>query len=227
MANQRMLNTRLWRDSYIAKLTKDEKLVFLYLLSNPDANLSGIYEIPLKQICIDIDINEEQLLTIFNKLEHDEKVCYYGGWVIIRNAIKHQNTSNSKIRAGIDRELSNLNEALMSHKWVIDVLSELNITKLNITKYNIIKRNDETSEQAEIIFECQYFKVSKNKVLEFKIAFPYIDIMNEFNKMKLWLDANPTKHKSNYGKFILNWLSRSHQPKQKEFKDYDYMGDII
>ena len=35
MAKQRYINTKFWRDSYIEDLDPIEKLLFLYLLSNP------------------------------------------------------------------------------------------------------------------------------------------------------------------------------------------------
>ena len=41
-------------------------------------------------------------------------------------------------------------------------------------------------------------------------AYPACDIQIELNKMVVWVQSNPTKgHKSNWRKFITNWLSRS------------------
>ena len=41
-------------------------------------------------------------------------------------------------------------------------------------------------------------------------AYPAVDIPIELSKMVAWIQANPTKgHKSNWRKFITNWLSRS------------------
>jgi len=40
-------------------------------------------------------------------------------------------------------------------------------------------------------------------------AYPACDVHAELRKMGEWLKANPTKKKSNYRRFITNWLSRT------------------
>jgi hypothetical protein len=49
----RSVNTRFWEDPFVEELTPSEKLLFLYLLTNPLANLLGIYEITIKRISYD------------------------------------------------------------------------------------------------------------------------------------------------------------------------------
>jgi hypothetical protein len=40
-------------------------------------------------------------------------------------------------------------------------------------------------------------------------AYPAVDLNSELNAMSAWLVANPKNRKSNYEKFIVNWLKRS------------------
>lgn len=44
---RRMICTKFWTDSKVRQLTPIEKLVFLYLITNPHAHLSGLYYLPL------------------------------------------------------------------------------------------------------------------------------------------------------------------------------------
>jgi len=37
---QRVINDSFWTDPYIEELTSDEKLIFLYLISNPLCNIA-------------------------------------------------------------------------------------------------------------------------------------------------------------------------------------------
>ncbi len=53
LAKQRIVNTKFWDDSYITRLTPTEKLLFLYLITNPLTNISGVYELPLKRVAFD------------------------------------------------------------------------------------------------------------------------------------------------------------------------------
>ena len=100
MAKQRYINTKFWRDSYIEDLDPIEKLLFLYLLSNPDTNISGIYEIPLKIIAVDTGIEKSMVKKLLDRFEQDEKIMYRDGWVAFKNFTLHQ-TINPKINTCI------------------------------------------------------------------------------------------------------------------------------
>jgi hypothetical protein len=105
MAKQRMVNTRFWIDSYVSTLDPIERLVFLYLLTNSNTNICGIYEIPIRRIAFDIGIDTQVAQTIMGRLERDGKIMYRDGWVAIKNFIKHQ-AINPKVQAGINYELA-------------------------------------------------------------------------------------------------------------------------
>ena len=42
-------------------------------------------------------------------------------------------------------------------------------------------------------------------------AYPALDLNSQLNRADEWLKANPTKQKSNYYRFIVNWLSRAQE----------------
>ncbi len=104
MAKQRIINTKFWDDSYIAGLSPLEKLVFLYLLTNPLTNISGVYELPLKRAAFDVGISGEEIETIFGRFEADGKITRHSGWIGVTNFVKYQ-TLNPKIKVGILQEL--------------------------------------------------------------------------------------------------------------------------
>ncbi len=104
MAKQRIVNTKFWDDSYITGLTPTEKLLFLYLLTNPLTNISGVYELPAKRVAFDTGISADKAVAIFRKLEQDGKLVAANGWVGIVNFIRHQ-TLNPKVKQGILLEL--------------------------------------------------------------------------------------------------------------------------
>ena len=105
MAKQRMVNTKFWDDSYIMSLSSTEKLLFLYLLTNPLTNISGVYELPLSRIVFDTGIRKWEIIAILKKFEASGRVIYQNGWIGMKNWIRHQNLRNSKIWQGIHSEL--------------------------------------------------------------------------------------------------------------------------
>ncbi len=104
VAKQRIVNTKFWDDSYIAGLSPLEKLVFLYLITNPLTNISGVYELPLKRAAFDIGMSGKDIEVVFKKFETDGKLARFGSWVGVVNFVKHQ-TLNPKIKIGILQEL--------------------------------------------------------------------------------------------------------------------------
>ena len=63
----RSVNTKFWDDPFIEDLPPTEKLLFLYLLTNPLANLLGIYEITVKRISYDTGLSREAVLSGLKK----------------------------------------------------------------------------------------------------------------------------------------------------------------
>ena len=55
------------------------------------------------------------------------------------------------------------------------------------------------------------YDVPLAKIESWREAYPAVDIEQELQKMRVWLDGNPTKRKTRRGieRFIVNWLSRS------------------
>jgi len=85
------------------------------------------------------------------------------------------------------------------------------------------------SEGIDFDFQTRKFlNITIEDKAGWKDAFPAVDVEQELRKMREWLLANPTKKKSNYRKFITNWLSReqdkggtksSHEDKRKKALD--------
>ncbi len=143
MSKQRMINTKFWDDNYIIQLDSTEKLLFLYFLSNPLTNISGVYEIPLRRISFDTGLDKDMVEKILLRFERDNKIYYRSGWIGIKNFIKHQNARAPGVMIGVERELESAPNEL---KTLIEsqteglnppptlVPSVLNLTKLNLTK---------------------------------------------------------------------------------------------
>lgn len=111
MASERLIKTKFWTDSYIVTLAPNEKLLFLYFLTNPLTNISGVYEITMKQVVFDTQLNEKFIYEALKKFEKDKKVIYKNNWIRVVNFVKNQNFSRSdSVVLGIKRELEKIPE---------------------------------------------------------------------------------------------------------------------
>lgn len=91
----RSVNTHFWDDNYIITLDPIEKLLFLYLITNPLTTIAGIYEIALRRIAFDTGIEAEMVLKILKRFEEADKVTYREGWIFLHNFFKNQNLSDT------------------------------------------------------------------------------------------------------------------------------------
>ena len=123
MAKQRYINTKFWDDEYVIRLDPIEKLLFLYLLTNPLTNIAGIYEISLRRIAFDTGVDETAIKNIFKRFAKEKRIYYLPscGWVVIANFPKHQDWQKKpKIRTGIEIILSQVPHTVLKS---IDTLS--------------------------------------------------------------------------------------------------------
>jgi hypothetical protein len=110
MSKLRSVNTHFWNDNYVVNLDPIEKLLFLYLLTNDQTNMLGIYELPLRRIAFDTGIDKDMIVKVFKRFEGSEKVKYIDGYVVLQKFIKHQsynkNMETSAIQAWNNLPLS-------------------------------------------------------------------------------------------------------------------------
>ena len=120
MAKKRLVDTKFWTDSFVLnELDPIEKLIYLYLITNPYTSICGIYELPLKVMAVETGLDKEHLeKVIIPRLESSGKICYRDGWIAIKNFIKNQNQGSKDVKLGIARELEKAPESLRT--WIND-----------------------------------------------------------------------------------------------------------
>ena len=113
MSKLRSVDTVFWTDPYIQDCTPDEKLIFLYFLTNPLTNLAGVYEISKKQIAFDTDLPTDEVGKAIEKFISDRKALYVDGFIILPNHSKHQKL-NESMRINIERVIKSLPDSVRS-----------------------------------------------------------------------------------------------------------------
>lgn len=90
MGTLRSVNTEFWDDEYVEELPRDGKFLFLYLLTNPLANIAGAYKISRKKIRQHTEFTDAELDALLKRFESDGKVIYRDGWMFLPNFLKNQ-----------------------------------------------------------------------------------------------------------------------------------------
>lgn len=72
----RSIQTNYWRDSWIIELSSEHKYFYLYLLTNNNLTQCGVYEISLKQMECETNLDKERLLELLAFFESNKKIKY-------------------------------------------------------------------------------------------------------------------------------------------------------
>lgn len=254
MSRQRYLDTKFWDDTYIVSLDPIEKLIFIYLLTNPLTNICGIYETSLRRIGFDTGIEQAMVLNILKRFERDDKVKYQKGYIALKNFTKYQ-ADNEKINKGI---ISLLKESPIELiKWAnidfkrlgvkkdslyIGHIYDLNYVNDNVNdnvnvKSDILSSTDKKEKEKRVVqFNYQkgeWENITKEYMVELKAIYPDPNMRKEFHLMKNWLIKHADKPKKNFPKFITNWLDKAVEDQKvimadnnNEFPESNTMVDL-
>lgn len=78
MAKYRMVRVDFWSNPIVLEeMTPEEKYFYLYLLTNPETNQSGIYKITKKQMAYDLGYSIERVHSLINRFSEHHKLIRY------------------------------------------------------------------------------------------------------------------------------------------------------
>lgn len=168
MSKQRVVKDEIWDDEWFYDLDPSEKLIWLFLLTNPRSNIAGIYKINTRWIANLTGFDKDIVKTILNRFVDDGKIVYEDDWIALINFYKHLAYKNPSIALGIKRLGSEMTDCPQTVYSVY--LTLLNSTLLNngeskdsptnkkdmaLKKYNENQHSDDTptvdADSGEII----------------------------------------------------------------------------
>lgn len=107
--SQRYVKDEFWTDPYVEHLDPSEKLLFLYLLTNPLCNCAGIFEISNSRIAYETGFDKSMVDKIIGRFIKDGKIIRQRDWIVMVNFVKNQ-ANNPSIIQGVQRILDSLPE---------------------------------------------------------------------------------------------------------------------
>jgi hypothetical protein len=120
MSTHRYIATSFWDDEWVQTLDPSEKLLYLYLMTNPLTNIAGIYKITEKRISFDSGFNMDTIHGIIAKFAKAGKAYRMGEYIVLPSWPKHQKwESKDDIFKGIVKVLNSLTDnELIFISWI-------------------------------------------------------------------------------------------------------------
>ena len=163
MAKYRQIYTQFWSDSFILELTTEEKLFYLYLISNSKTTQSGIFELSNKIIAIETGIDVETVEKLINKFCEYNKILYCKDTkeIMVLNWMKYNVPNNINAIKCVHNELIKV-----KHKGFLEILfkkcqaAQLDIEKI-FEDITINKSFDNDFVKIEEIDESSEYHIYK------------------------------------------------------------------
>ena len=112
---QTYISTAFWDDDWIGTLDPSEKLFYLYLITNSNNNIIGLYKLPKRKICFDTGFSVETTNLLISRFESEyKKIIYIDDHVFLKNMVKNQALNSPKLVEGMRRLVSDLNDKFKS-----------------------------------------------------------------------------------------------------------------
>ena len=173
----RSVNTRFWDDTFISELSPNEKLLFLYLITNPLTNLLGIYEITIKRISFDTGLKIDTIRKGLERFKKDKRVYFVDGFIILSNFLKNQRL-NANMKIGITKIFNQLPNKLRDSILMNDSKGLLNDYQ---TIWNVmLKYEIEIEDEIEVEKETESELEKKKEILEPSLHSVLKEIFLEF-----------------------------------------------
>ncbi|HOD55438.1 MAG TPA: DNA replication protein DnaD, partial [Candidatus Cloacimonadota bacterium] len=107
------ISCSFWDDDWVNELDPSEKLFYLYLITNTNNNLIGIYKMPKKKIRFDTGFSSEVVTLLLDRFENQYKKIYYiDDHIFLKNMVKNQALNSPKLVLGMKNTINSLPEKL-------------------------------------------------------------------------------------------------------------------
>lgn len=237
MPRKRTIEPDFFLDENLGKLHPLTRILFvgLWCLADREGRLQNRPEKIKVQI---LPYDKHDIEKSLEDLEESGHIIKYqienDNLIQIKNFKKHQRPhhteKNSELPAlngylTVNSPLNNgyltVNSPLLNGELTVNSPSRDNIYN-NIYNNRVRVNNKITTARnkiEKIDFDpgrCNFVNLSTERIKIYQEKFPAINVKREIKKMESWLMDNPKNRKSNYGRFITNWLSRT-QDKASRF----------
>jgi hypothetical protein len=205
----RIVHTKIWEDDWFRELSKPAGWLFMYLITNPRINLSGMYQISLAALLFGTRFEEKEIDVLKTELAQKGKVFFYRDWVYVVNAKKYGGYFGKLCEQGISKELQEVPDEIkkcflegkcdtpsIPHTRVLKV-QEIRNNKLEIRnkkkKAEKIEKKPEADisylenlPEADIAYFTDEFEATKGQVI--KKAKEMLDWLRSKGKEKEYKD---------------------------------------
>ena len=206
MAIFRKVHTSFWSDSFVSELDNDQKLFYLYLMTNERTRQCGVYEITKKQISFDLGYSIDKVSKLLAYFISKKKIKYNDktNELALGNWLKYNNSTSPKVQSCINQEFKLVKDTvLIEYVKSMDTQSQeeqeeeeekepeeevykkFKHLSITVNEFNKLVENGYTKEEVDqILNKIENFKNNKKYVSLYLTAIDWLKNEREWSNGK-------------------------------------------
>lgn len=206
MANTRIVKTGIYDDEFIFDLPPLAKLLYVFLITNKNTEISGFYAMTLNEIEFYTKIGKDDLKKLFPLLE--PKIYYTENWVIISKYDKHQNFANNTT---VQRRIENYKLRVPDHilNYRKDKSEIINHKSEAMDSLSIVyPKKAKTSQEKQIFGEFKQVRLTVDEHVQLVDKLGKTQAEEMIEQLDQYVASKGKKYKSHYAT-ILTWARKN------------------
>jgi len=118
MAEYRQVHTRIWHDDWFVELSPNDKLIFIYLFTNENSNLAGIYKLSMRHANLETGLDTDAILGAMKRFEADGKVMYRDGYIWVKNLRRYNASRSPTTKIAITSILTGIPDCSIKREYI-------------------------------------------------------------------------------------------------------------
>ena len=211
MSKLRSLSTAFWSDPFVEDLTPQQKLLFIYLITNEKTNMLGIYENSIRKISFETGIKKDDIEKALKEFERLGKVKYSNNYVVLVNYMKHQNYNTNMKKSAIDI-YNKLPNHLKGNTLSVSKDNPIEGFKSLLNHYGMVRKVEyEYEYEYEAERELEELKNNKPPVFNFRKSL--IELGADKDLASDWIKVRKTKKATNSKTALNGFISQLEKSK--------------
>ena len=203
----RIIHTKIWQDEWFCSLPRASRFIFIYLISCPQNNICGIFELPDRQIVFDTGVTREELEQA--KKDLAGRVIFMLGWVKLIHSDKYNNyVTNDKMQVALQKELNIIPEEIKNNMNEYDTSIDTSIYTPNNHK-SIIINNKSVNTLGSI--DCLTKEVCGEIATQYNVS--QRNVQNLAEDLRLYCESKGKRY-ANYKSALQGWVRRAVEVKK-------------
>lgn len=214
------------------QMSPNEKLFYIYLITNEKAKPSGIYKFFISDCIFRTGLKQKQIEVIMKKFQQAQLAISFPPWIFVTRFLEETFNLNKKIlspkiKIAIENRFkqekvpikvigcfhSFYDTLSIQYPYNMDTILDFRLEILDLRlKTGYLSSSTSKDDKSKINYNYktnEFENINEGQIKRWQKAYLAVNINQEILRSGAWLESNPKNRKSDFKRFINKWLVKA------------------